>query len=137
MHIEGVGEVAAEVAQQAIGATIGDEIGRGLEEGLFQGHGRANFVALLIGFFQVGRHDRVAKTEGGAGKLLTQASIHARLVALVGLDGVGAQQVGQEFVIGDAGDLGRHNGAGLVVELVAAPIGMGQFECVDLAVVFA
>ena len=79
----------------------------------------------------------MAEAEGGAGEFLGEAGIHVGVVAVVGRDGALAQQMRQELAVGNVLDLGGHDGAGLLVEVVAAPVRVRLGQQVHLAVVLA
>ena len=79
----------------------------------------------------------MAQPERRTGEFLTEAGIGVGPVALVRLDRVRAEQVRQELVVGDAGDLRGDDRAGLVVELVSGPVRVRGRKQVDLAVVLA
>ena len=79
----------------------------------------------------------MSEPEGRSDELERQMRIDVRIVAAVMRERVGAEQVRQKFRVGDVGDLGGHDGAGLIVELVAAPVRMLIVQLVDLVVVLA
>jgi hypothetical protein len=74
---------------------------------------------------------------GRAGELDGKARIDGGVVAVVGRQRVGAEQVRQELGVGDARDLRPDDRAGRLVELVAVQLGMRRLQPVDLEVVLA
>ena len=78
----------------------------------------------------------MAKPEGDI-ELQGQAGVGSAIIAVVGRDRAGSQQMRQEFAVGDVGDLCGDDRTGVVVKLIAAPRGMKLVQAVDLKVVLA
>ena len=81
--------------------------------------------------------DGVTEAIGGAGKLLGDPRVHRRIIAVVRLDRVLAQQMRQELAVGDVDHLGRGDGLGRLVQPVAAPVRMFLMQSIDLIIVLA
>jgi len=77
----------------------------------------------------------MAEAVGCAGEFLGDTRVHRRIVAVIGRNCVRAEQVRQEFRIGNVLDFRRDNCPGLLVEMVAAPGRMLLVQLVDLVVV--
>ena len=107
------------------------------EERVFQLDLAAGEDAVIVEPHSIVGHNAVAKAIGRARELLGNARIRARIEAVVGVRRFWPEQLGQEFVIGDVGDLGADDGARLLVQMIAVPIWMLGLELVDLIVVLA
>ena len=79
----------------------------------------------------------MTKTIGGTFKLFGDPCVYRRIIAVVRVDGVLAQQMRQELAIGDVDHLSRGDGFGHLVQLVAAPVRMFLMQLIDLVVVLA
>ena len=64
--------------------------------------------------------DEGVQPEGGGRKLVGDARIDGRIVALIRGDGAPAQQGGQELVVGDRLNLGDHDGPRPLVDCLVA-----------------
>ena len=121
----------------AVRAAVVDEVRGRLEEHVLEIVLGPDHLAELVEVLGLAGDNGVPEAEGCAGKFKRDARIDARIVAGVGRDRVGAEQAHQEFRIGDVRDLGRDDGAGLLVELVAGPARIEGLQPVDLVVVLA
>ena len=137
MHIQRIGEIAREVPQQARRPAISGKTRRCLEKRILEAQGRADISAILRHLLQIGRDDGMAKAEGRTGEFLADGGIHIGLIAGIGGHHPLPQQMGEEFIVSDMGNLGGDDGLGLLIQLITRPIRMLGRQPVHLKIMLA
>ncbi|MET4844762.1 hypothetical protein ABIF62_005257 [Bradyrhizobium japonicum] len=113
VSVQRVGQVPRQMPQQAI-RTSRLESRRVFEERLRQRLLRREGTQIAGRTDLVG-DDGVTEAKGRTGKLFGDPRVRRAVIALVWLDGVLAQQMRQELVVGDVDHLGRGDGLGRLV----------------------
>ena len=111
------------MSQKSICSAIGIEIGRGQPEQVLEWDFWANHCTKLVRMRRLVVDSRMAKPISRSSELLGDRRVHGWIVAMI-LAQIMAGQLRQEFRIGDVGNLGADNHAGILIQLLGGPIRM-------------